>query len=160
MAVTKEKRAIGSEELQDVVFTRVNTEASVLREEGGASQDPPGCADEATGIRETERASAWREAWEEVIDHMLIAWGCDPEQLEDEGIDPPTRKTILRAIRLAQAFRDEGRPAPDSVVPDPNKGIVFERRDGDVSEVLYLWEDGTTEYQLFLGTRLVERRTL
>lgn len=111
-------------------------------------------------IRGEEGLSAWRVAWERVIDDTLIAWGCDPSHLEDEGIDPPSRETIYRAILLAQAYRDEGRPSPDSVVPDANGGVVFERREGSISEVLHVWEDGTIEYQLFQGSRLMERRIL
>jgi hypothetical protein len=139
MSTTKEKYRI-SEALQDYVSTRADTEPSVIR--GG------------------EQADDQREAWQQVIDRKLIDWGCHPEQMEDEGIDPPSRETISRAIRLVEAYRDQGCPAPDSVVLDPNGGIVFERREQDISEVLHLWEDGATEYLLFRGTQLVQRRIL
>ncbi len=49
---------------------------------------------------------------------------------------------------------------PDSIVPDPNGGIVFERREGKVSEVLHVWDDGSAEYMRFRGTQLVERQPL
>lgn len=107
-----------------------------------------------------ERQRAARESWQEAIDRKLIEWGLASTPLEDTGVDRPTKETIQRAIRLAETFRDEGFPAPESVVPDPNGGIVFERREGDVAEVCHVWDDGTTEYQRFEGTRLVERRTL
>jgi hypothetical protein len=110
--------------------------------------------------RDDERQRAARESWQDAIDRKLIEWGRTPSPLEDIGVDPPTKETIQRAIRLAEVFRDEGLPGPESVVPDPNGGIVFERREGDVAEVCHLWDDGTTEYQRFEGTRLVERRTL
>lgn len=160
MATTKEKRHIGSEALQDVVLTRADREASVLRDEERIVQDAPRCADEAALKRGERRESSQRGAWQRVIDHKLIEWGGNPEKLEDEGVNPPTRETISRAIRLAEAYRDESYAPPDSVVPDPDGGIVFERRDRDVSEVLHVWEDGTVEYQLFQGVRLVVRRTL
>ena len=110
--------------------------------------------------RDDEWQRAARESWQNVIDRKLIEWGRASSPLEDMGVDPPTKETIQRAIRLAETFRDEGFPAPESVVPDPNGGIVFERREGDVAEVCHLWDDGTTEYQRFEGTRLVERRAL
>ncbi len=115
-------------------------------------------ASETRSSRDYESAS--REKWQEAIDYRLIEWGRDPSQLEDEGVEPPTGQTIRLAIELAQAFRDAGLRPPDSVVPDPNGGIVFERREKGVCEVLHIWDDGTREYCRFQGTRLVERRTL
>jgi hypothetical protein len=115
-------------------------------------------AAEARTSRDYE--SAAREKWQEVIDYRLIEWGRDPSQLEDEGVEPPTGQAIRCAIGLAQAFRDAGLTPPDSIVPDPNGGIVFERREKDVSEVLHVWDDGTREYFRFQGTRLAERRPL
>jgi hypothetical protein len=61
---------------------------------------------------------------------------------------------------MAQVFRDKGFTPPDSVVPDPNGGIVFERRAQEMSEVFHLWDDGTVEYRRFQSTRLVERWTV
>lgn len=158
--LTTKKESFLSGALENVVCTRVDAETSISRREGVIAQDQPTYADPASVIRGEERLLASREAWQRVIDHKLIEWGSAPSQLEDEGIDPPTKNTIQRAIRLAQAYQEEGRPAPDRVVPDPNGGIVFERQEQDVSEVLYIWEDGTTEYQRFQDARLVERRTL
>jgi hypothetical protein len=59
---------------------------------------------------------------------------------------------------LAEKFRDEGLPVPDRIVPDPNGGIVFERREGDVSEVIHVWDNGSVEYIRFHGTQLAERQ--
>ncbi|MCE9529527.1 MAG: hypothetical protein K8T89_00070 [Planctomycetes bacterium] len=110
-----------------------------------------------TGGNVDERAS--REHWQVIIDRKLIEWGRDLESLADEGVEPPTKETIQKAIHLAEAFRDEGFPPPDSVVADPNGGIVFERRERNVAEVCHLWDDGTVEYQRFQDTQLVDRRT-
>ncbi len=89
-----------------------------------------------------------------------MSWLRDPHQLEDEGVEPPGRQTIETAIRLAQDSQQRGLPPPSSIVPDPNGGIVFERREGATAEVLHIWDDGSVEYQRFQGTRLVERRPL
>jgi hypothetical protein len=98
-----------------------------------------------------------RAAWQRLIDQKLMDWLRDPSQLEDEGVVPPSGTTIRLSMDLAEAYRDEGRPAPDSVVCDPNGGIVFERRQGDMSEVLHVWDDGCVEYICFEGARVVER---
>ncbi len=98
-------------------------------------------------------------SWD-LIDQKLIEWECDPSQLSDEGVEPPSGETILTAIEWAKHFRKDGKPSPDSVVPDANGGIVFERREKGVSEVLHVWDDGSVEYQRFHGTRLVERQML
>ncbi len=103
---------------------------------------------------------AHRDAWQRLIDYRLIEWGWDTEQLEDEGIEPPTRDTIQLAIALAEKLRDAALAAPNSVVPDANGGIVFELRKNDVIEVFHVWDDGATEYQCFHGTRLIERRPM
>ena len=60
--------------------------------------------------RDDERQRAARESWQDAIDRKLIEWGRTPAALEDIGVDPPTKETIQRAIRLAEAFRDEGFP--------------------------------------------------
>ena len=129
-----------SPSLPNAVTTDVNVESSLTR-------DPSGRASE-------------REAWQRIIDDQLIEWGWNSCQLEDEGVAPPTRDTIQRAIRLAEALQSLGLPPPDSVVPDPDGAIVFERRQEDVSETFHVWENGTVEYCSFRGTRLFERRML
>ena len=101
-----------------------------------------------------------RDAWQKLIDYQLIEWGWNTEDFDDEGIEPPTRDTIQLAIALAEGLRDNGLIAPDSVVPDANGGLVFERRENDVAEVFHVWDDGTVEYQCFHGTRLIERQPL
>jgi hypothetical protein len=100
-----------------------------------------------------------REAWQRLIDYSLIEWGRDTGQLEDEGIEPPTRDTIKCAIVVAEKLCDAGLPAPNSVVPDANGGVVFELRERDAIEVYHIWDDGQIEYQRFRGTRLIERRS-
>ncbi len=100
--------------------------------------------------------SAARKAWRHVIE-TLMGWLRDPGQFDDDGIDPPNKKIIRLAMDWAENFRDNGKAAPNSVLPDPNGGIVFERREGNVSEVVHVWDDGAVEYMRFEGTHLVER---
>ena len=111
-------------------------------------------------VRDKDQVEAVRHAWQHWIDYRLIEWGSNPSQFADEGVEPLSSETIGRAIELARTYQSQGIPAPDSIVPDANGGIVFERREQDIVEVLHVWSDGTREYLRFQGTRLVERRPL
>lgn len=101
-----------------------------------------------------------RAAWQNLIDHKLIEWGRNPNQFADEDVEPISGKIVRTAIMLAQTWRDEDLAPPHSVAPDPNGGIVFERRHDNKTEVFHLWDDGTVEYQQFLGARLISRHEL
>ena len=111
-------------------------------------------------VRDKDRINVFRRQWQQLIDYRLIEWGLSFYDVDDDSFDPPSRETIARAIQFAEKFRTDGLPPPDSVVPDANGGIVFERRELDVTEVLHIWGDGDAEYQQFQGTRLVERTSL
>jgi len=115
---------------------------------GDAGLSPVAASDQST-----------RQAWQRLID-QLTQWRRDPSQLADEGVDAPSAEIIDKAILVAERSQQRGLPAPSSVVSDANGGIVLERREGSVAEVLHLWDDGTVEYQRFQGTALVERRPL
>ncbi|MEX0820146.1 MAG: hypothetical protein WD070_11160 [Pirellulaceae bacterium] len=109
---------------------------------------------------DARREEARREAWQRLIDEKLLEWVREPGQLKDNGIDAPTATIVRLSLYWASQFCEAGFPAPDSIVPDPNGGIVFERREGDVSEVLHVWDDGSAEYMRFHGTQLAERQPL
>jgi hypothetical protein len=118
-------------------------------------------ADTDSPVTSTDADSqAARAAWQRLIDFSLIEWGRDPDRFTDEGMEAPDGQIIGLAIAVAERFRDQGDAAPDSVVPDPNGGIVFERRENGSSEVVHIWDDGHVEYMRFEGTRLVSRETL
>lgn len=108
----------------------------------------------------TQRGNHFREEWQKLIDHRLLVWLRDPSDLEDEGVEQPSPTILRLAIDWAEKCRDDGLPPPDSIVPDANGGIVFERRQNEEAEVFYLWEDGTLEYHRFHDTHLVERTSL
>ena len=109
---------------------------------------------------DSSRDSERREAWQRLIDEKLLQWLRDPDQIEDDSIDAPTATIVRLSLDLAEKSREVGFPAPDRIVPDPNGGVVFERREGDVSEAFHVWDDGSVEYMRFHGTQLVERRPI
>ena len=101
-----------------------------------------------------------RQRWQEIIDRRLIEWGRDPSQLEDDDLEAPTTDTIVVAIRVAQFLCDERLPAPTNVVPDTDRGIVFERRQGPMFESVRIMHDGNIDVTRFENCHLVERHQL
>jgi hypothetical protein len=99
-----------------------------------------------------------REAWQSLIDQVLLAWLSDPSILSDDGVEVPSRTTIRLAIDYAESFRDEGKAPPDSIVPDANGGIILRRRRGGLTEVIHVWDDGSVEYQQYCGGHLAMRQ--
>lgn len=140
MSTLAEARASDMEPVPAPVETSVDTESPMTIEE--------------------DREGPFRAAWQKLIEKHLLNWLHDPTQLEDEGVEVPQRTIIRLSIDVAEKFRDEGLPPPDSVVPDPNGGIVFERRDNDLTEVIHIWDDGSVEYQQFRGCQLVQRQQI
>lgn len=126
--------------------------------------DPPPLAVETNADKEsliTRGAdNEARDQWQRLIDHELTEWELDPARFDDDGIEPPSRQIIRLAIALAEGFRDEGLPAPDSVVPDPNGGIVFERRENvpvaEVGLVVRHSNDSVFAAQSVKGNRIQE----
>ena len=103
---------------------------------------------------------ATRKEWQRVIDEILEEWGRNPAEIEDAGIDAPSDEVIALAIAVAQRLRTLDVPAPTRVVPDPNGGIIFRRQENDMSEEYHFWEDGSIEFLLFDGAKLIERRQM
>ncbi len=112
-----------------------------------------------TGFSTREPRETHREGWQKSIDQLLFWWS-NPEYLADEDFDAPDKIVLDLAMRISREFGDSGYPAPDSVVPDANGGIVFERRERDITEVFHIWSDGDAEYLIFHGPRLIERGPL
>lgn len=98
-----------------------------------------------------------RQRWQEIIDRRLIEWGCDPTQLEEDGLETPSKRTIAFAIVTAQVMRDGNLVAPSCVVPDAQGGIVFERRQDSVFESVRISIDGIIDVSQFENGELVRR---
>lgn len=98
--------------------------------------------------------------WERDVNQRLREWTNDPSQIADDGVDPPRTEVIQKAAQLAERLQALGAPPPDSLIPDPNGGIVFAWHETDVLEEYQIWDDGAVEYRKFRGTRLMDRRAL
>jgi hypothetical protein len=126
-----------------------------VAEHAAPSISPP--VRKPVGTNADTQALISRVGWQPYIDRML-SWLSNPDQIEDENIEAPSHTIIRLALDIAESLRDQSWVPPDSIVPDPNGGIVFERRQGDSSEVIHLWSEGDVEYMNFVGTSLVCRR--
>ena len=101
-----------------------------------------------------------RQCWQDFIDDVLVEWGRDPSQLEDDDVVPPTVATIEVAARFAMELRNAGVAPPMRVVPTGDGGIVFERWEGRVSERVEICDDGSIEYTAYDDCRLAARKRL
>jgi hypothetical protein len=103
---------------------------------------------------------AGRDLWQKLIEEKLVEWGTNPDYFADEEFDAPLPEIVSLALRHAQKYRDNDWPPPHRIVPDGDGGIVFEVRNGSLSEKIHLWDDGEVDYICFSGAKLVERRRL
>lgn len=114
-------------------------------------------------VKEEALASSSRidkEGWRIVINEPLIDWGRDPSQLEDEGIDAPSKSVIDFANQLALILRDEGSPAPNRVIPSGDGGIVFKWSTGNRLETLEIHADYSIEFIVFHGSEIITRQKI
>lgn len=110
--------------------------------------------DDATSNHAELKYFAAQLKWRTLIEGKLGGWLRDPKQLEDEGVDAPSKATLKLAISIGERLRDSGFSPPDSIVCDANGGVVFERREDNHAEVIHIWDDGTAEFMMFRGTKI------
>ena len=115
------------------------------------------CRQLALSIATDESVEQYRSEWRQLIEKKLMRWFREPSLLEDIEIDVPTKSVFEISLNLANRLMNDGIAPPTSISPDPNGGIVFERRSKDVSEVYHVWDDETVEYMQFKDNRMVER---
>ena len=96
-------------------------------------------------------------AWQKVIDYQLVEWGRNPDLLEEDDLIAPTLKAIDRAIKIAVQMRDQRFSPPKRVVPDGDGGVVLEQWYGSVTESIEIESDGSAEYVVCDGGRVVQR---
>ena len=114
---------------------------------------------------EIERRDAHAEAcqaWNHWIHDVLIEWLLDPEQLADDDVDPPSKSTIAKAVKLAVRLRDAGVRSPNRVVCDPNGNVALEFDDigpGSLT-TLRVRPDSAIQFLYFEDCRLVRTETI
>jgi hypothetical protein len=99
-------------------------------------------------------------AWNAIADSQLIAWGRDPGQLEEDGIQAPAEQTIARATELASRLRVQGVPAPTRIVPTGDGGIAFQFEDDSRFTSIEIGDDGVVELYQFEESRLILRQVV
>lgn len=104
--------------------------------------------------------TATQALWPEEIDHRLQAWEQDPDQLQDEGVEAPSREIVRLARRCARHLCERGAPAPSRVVPDGDGGIIFEWLQRPTVESIEIADDEMIEYLRFVESCLVHRQAL
>lgn len=113
---------------------------------------PTGAAADST-LEST--APKTRAGWQHVIDDVLIEWGRDLGELEDDGLIPPTHASLSKAIECAAVFRDKGAFPPLRTVPTGDGGIQFERRlkvEGrSIFELIEIENDGKVRLEIYLN---------
>jgi hypothetical protein len=98
------------------------------------------------------------DAWDALVATSLDRWEKDPQQIEEEGLMPPSVEVLARARQVARTLRAGGGAPPLRIVPDGDGGVVFERRAGSVLETLAVEADGSAELASFDGGLLVTRK--
>ncbi len=98
--------------------------------------------------------------WQTIINGPLKEWGQDPSQLEDDGIEPPTRESVQRAADVARNLSAAGLPAPQRVAATGEGGIVFARQEGAYFSNIEVAADGSVELTVFRESKLVSRQRL
>ena len=103
-----------------------------------------------------EFADHFPDEWDR-LESQLVRWEQHPEELEDEGLEPPNQETIplIRDVcRALQALRVE---PPLRLVPNCEAGAVFEWRATPFLWSVEVERDGSLELCVFRTGRLVTR---
>lgn len=121
---------------------------------------PPGAGSVASWTESDDGQEEKWAKWQNWIDDVLIEWGKDPSQFDDDENDPPTKPTISRAITLAKLLQESGLDAPDRVTADPNGIIAFEMIGTNSIASLRVRPEGTIQVLVFRDNRCVVSQTL
>lgn len=85
-----------------------------------------------------------------MISDILKSWLKEPPE-DDDGQSSPKKDIIEAAL-------DWECDKWDTVIIDPNGGLLFERKlSYPCVEQTHFWDDGTIDYLFFSGTKLLQR---
>jgi hypothetical protein len=97
--------------------------------------------------------------WDRIAD-TLIEWAPFCGDVDDDGIEWPSRTVLSQAGQLAYQMRDAQIDPPSNVVPCGDGGIVFEWRVGAYYLKLDVSKDGLLEWLKFHRGTLIFRQQL
>ncbi len=109
-------------------------------------------------IERARQDQARRNEWQQTIDRVFIEWGRHPENIEDDGLEPPTPRSIAAASRFACILRDEGAPVPTHVAPNGDGGVVLHFEDGSILQTIEIDDAGHYDWRVLRDGRLISRR--
>ncbi|MDA0838830.1 MAG: hypothetical protein O3B01_15980 [Planctomycetota bacterium] len=96
------------------------------------------------------------QRWQVLID-VLTDWAMHPEELDEDGLEPPTQDVIQRAAWLACNLCEAGVRPPTRIVPNGDGGLAFESLQGDEFEALEIQNDLSVEFTFFKNSALKQR---
>lgn len=103
-----------------------------------------------------ESGEGFGPQWDRV-ESQLVQWEQHPEELEDEGLEPPSPETVPLIRDVCRALRAMSLEPPLRLVPNCEGGAVLEWRTAPFLWSVEVERDGTLELSVFRTGRLVTR---
>ncbi|MBC8872773.1 MAG: hypothetical protein H8E44_25350 [Planctomycetes bacterium] len=100
-----------------------------------------------------------KAAWQAVLE-QLADWRRDPQQLADEGVEPPTAALLEATGAVGEMLSNGGVEPPDTLITNGDGGIAFRWRSGQRAWTIELDSDGSIESSLMVHGKLVWRHSL
>ncbi|MBC8868830.1 MAG: hypothetical protein H8E44_05405 [Planctomycetes bacterium] len=107
----------------------------------------------------SEAPDSSRSGWDR-IESQLVEWEQHPDQLEDDGLEPPNHETTPLIREVCHALRALAVDPPSRLVPNCEAGAVFEWRTASFLWSVEVERDGVLELSEFRAGRLVLRYRL
>jgi len=97
--------------------------------------------------------------WER-FESQLVQWEQHPDELADDGLEPPNQKTIPLIREVGYALRALAVEPPLRLIPNCEAGAVFEWRNPPFLWSIEVERDGTLELSVFRAGRLITRHRI
>ena len=112
--------------------------------------DTAAASDDVLSPREiVDHTSTWRRVCD-----TLLGWWENPERLDDDEIEPPTRQVLERAMTAVADLQAKNDLPPLRVGPSVDGGVAFEWEKGDHLSRVVLLNSGGVEIDHFRAGRL------
>jgi hypothetical protein len=95
-----------------------------------------------------------RAKWIQILRKTLFKY-C--EGFNEVGCDDSSEDAVMQSLAIAWDWYMQGKLAPDSIVPDPNGGIVFSWKNKNRSAEVHVWSEGKIEIFYFEDSKLIKR---